>query len=274
MAKYRLVGMVGVALVAAFAVGGSLLTDALASHSNNVDVRVTARGTADGTGRVEFAIQQRLPGGTWSERKTGSARFMTPALIAAGTWKNATPVQVEIPADHGVAAPTPAPTGGDGSRRSRPIAYGERFQAGIVDMQIVAVDTDAWPEVQAENQFNNPPPDGKRFVLWTLEASNRRGSFDDSIWITERDFVLVGSRGVQYEHHDEGVDCGITPDPLDDWLYLDGHGRGRCALLSRSTRSGLGLLSVFSLLTPTEVTVRRYGSTLCRRGTFRQCCGD
>ena len=122
---------------------------------------------------------------------------MTPALIAQGTWKNATPVQVEIPADHTVVAvPTPAPTGGDGSSRSRPIAYGERFQAGVFDIQIVSVDTDAWPEIQAENQFNDPPPAGKRFVLWTLEVWNQRGSFDEPELIDEFDFELVGTRGV------------------------------------------------------------------------------
>ena len=107
--------MLGAAFAVALAVGGGLFAGAVASHSNDVDVRVTARGTADGTGRVEFAIQQRLPNGEWSARKTGSARFMTPALIAEGTWKNATPVQVEVPADHAVApvptsTPTPAPT--------------------------------------------------------------------------------------------------------------------------------------------------------------------
>ena len=240
MPKYRLMAMVGVALVAALAVGGGLLTDALASHSNSVDVRVTARGTADGTGRVEFAIQQRLPNGEWGERKTGSVRYMTPALIAEGTWKNATPVQIEIPADHAVVSvPTAAPTGGDGSRRSRPIAYGERFQAGVFDIQIVPVDTDAWPEIQAENQFNDPPPAGKRFVLWTVQIWNQRGSFDEPEVAWEYGFQLVGNRGVEYTP--AGESCGYTPSSLFERLYLGGSGTGTICVAVPIDEVGDGL---------------------------------
>ncbi len=110
MRKCGLLATMGAVLAVALTIGGDFVENVVASHSNSVDVRVTARGTADGTGRVEFAIQQRLPNGEWSPRKTGSARFMTPALIAEGTWKNASPVQVEVPADHAfVTDPTPTP---------------------------------------------------------------------------------------------------------------------------------------------------------------------
>ena len=69
--------------------------DALAVST--VVVTILARGTNDGTGRVEFGIQQRWVGGAWSDLKSGEARFMTPALIADGGWKHATPVKVAVP---------------------------------------------------------------------------------------------------------------------------------------------------------------------------------
>ena len=47
-------------------------------------------------------------------------------------------------------APAPLPSSGDGTKRSSPIAYGQKFQAGNFDMQIVGIDGDAWPEILAE----------------------------------------------------------------------------------------------------------------------------
>ncbi len=56
------------------------------------EVRVAARGTASGS--VEFAIQQRVAGGSWSELLFGRSRFMSPRLIALQAWRYATPVTV------------------------------------------------------------------------------------------------------------------------------------------------------------------------------------
>ena len=56
------------------------------------EVRVAARGTASGS--VEFAIQQRVAGGSWSELLFGRSRFMTPRLIAQQEWRYASPVSV------------------------------------------------------------------------------------------------------------------------------------------------------------------------------------
>ena len=84
---------------------------AVATNSADLEVRVTARGTESGS--VEFAIQQRMPDGTWSERITGRGRFMTPALIAEQQWKNATSVTVSVPLPEpatATATPTATPT--------------------------------------------------------------------------------------------------------------------------------------------------------------------
>ena len=99
-----------------------------------------------------------------------------------------------------IAETTPAamPSAGDGTKRSSPIAYGQRFQAGVFDMQITSVDTDAWPEIQAANRRADPPPAGTQYVRWEISVWNQRGSFDESEEINWADFDLVGTRGVEY----------------------------------------------------------------------------
>ena len=74
------------------------------SHSQSVDVRVAARSTDND--QIEFAIQQRLPDGSWSDYKFGSARFFGPSLHD-GRWKHATAVELELPIPH---PPTPTAT--------------------------------------------------------------------------------------------------------------------------------------------------------------------
>lgn len=125
--------------------------------------------------------------------------------------------------------PTPTPSSRDGTVRSKAFQYGEEFQAGILDMEIVAIDTNAWPEIQAENQFNDPPADGHKFVMWTLNVENARGSSDENEWITDSDFELVGSKNVLYTTYGDNR-CGVFPNELSERLYLDGATTGNVCL--------------------------------------------
>ena len=97
-------------------------------------------------------------------------------------------------------------------------------------MQITDVDWDAWPEIQAENQFNDPPSEGHRFVMWTMNVENVRGSMDESEWAREGDFEMVGSRNVLYYPFREESSCGVIPDELDAHLYRDGQTTGNVCL--------------------------------------------
>ncbi|MCY4639481.1 MAG: hypothetical protein OXC94_03965 [Chloroflexi bacterium] len=64
---------------------------------------MAARSTDSGS--IEFAIQQKLPDGAWSEYIFGRGRFFTERLHD-GNWKHATPVLVEVPVPHVVAEET------------------------------------------------------------------------------------------------------------------------------------------------------------------------
>ena len=91
-------------LTALFIAAISCIGVALADHSSeSLEVRVAARSTDND--RIEFAIQQRLPDGSWSDYKFGSARFFGPALHD-GEWKHATAVEVEVPISHAPASAT------------------------------------------------------------------------------------------------------------------------------------------------------------------------
>ena len=73
------------------------------------DLRIAAQPLTDG--RQEFALQQRRPGGTWSERMLPARRFVPPDA-AVGRWLASSPLAVGI--DAGSAEPDPADTpGGD-----------------------------------------------------------------------------------------------------------------------------------------------------------------
>ena len=55
-------------------------------------------------------------------------------------------------------------------------------------MQIIDIDLDAWPEIQAENSYNDPPTEGYRFVMWSMDVENVRGSVDEDEWANKSDF--------------------------------------------------------------------------------------
>ena len=108
-----------------------------------------------------------------------------------------------------------------GSTLSNPHPYGAKLSAGVFDMQITDVDMDAWPEIQAENRFNDPPADGRRFVMWTLVIENTRGLQDLSQEASEYDFTAVVS-GLVFDHLFGDADCGIYPNYLNHDLFLGG----------------------------------------------------
>ncbi len=91
---------------------GSIGVAVATNTSADLEVRIAARGTERGS--VEFALQQRLPDGSWSERLFGRQRFMTPELIAQRTWKYASPVTVSVPLpEDAPLTPTAAPPTSD-----------------------------------------------------------------------------------------------------------------------------------------------------------------
>ncbi len=108
-------------------------------------------------------------------------------------------------------------------------------------MQIVALDTDAWPEVLEESQFNDAPEEGDRYVMWTIEVENVRGSVDEYEDVSRFDFEVVGSENpVTYSPFSDR--CGLIPDELGAKLYKGGETRGNLCFSVPTDETGLTFL--------------------------------
>jgi hypothetical protein len=115
------------------------------------------------------------------------------------------------PSTIGVPA-TPDPGAPTGSR-DNPFALGTQFQAGEWSVIVNSVDLDAWPEIREENQFNDPPAEGREFVIFhvtaTYEGTETGSPAFDLSW------AIVGSLGNTFGGSMEDY-CGVIPEALDD----------------------------------------------------------
>lgn len=109
------------------------------------------------------------------------------------------------------ATPTATPLSG-GLSREVPMPRG---QALVVpegwEFTVLDVNGDAWPVIEAENQFNEPPEPGFRMVMIQLRAENISAAEPASLF--GGDFRLVGSADIGYSTFERS--CGVTPDGLD-----------------------------------------------------------
>lgn len=111
---------------------------------------------------------------------------------------------------------------GPGTSRSNPATLGTSVQTpNDLEVSIAIVDLDAWPLVQAENQFNEPPLEGSRMVLVTVSVTYS-GTGDETVSVSSNEFSLTGSRSVVYRSFDDGVYCGSIPEQLDGELFSGG----------------------------------------------------
>jgi hypothetical protein len=79
-------------------------------------------------------------------------------------------------------------------------------------VRVVSVTPDASAEIAAENQFNEPPAEGKQFFMAALEATYN-GSESSTFWVDVR-LKAVGASSVAYEGGFE-TDCGVVPNDID-----------------------------------------------------------
>lgn len=107
----------------------------------------------------------------------------------------------------------PAADDGDetGSSRDNPLPLGQQFTVGDWQVTITSATLDATDVVLDENQFNEPPVDGRQFVLVEVEATYN-GDETGLAWL-DLDFSIVGSGGNTFSY---GVDdyCGVVPGDL------------------------------------------------------------
>ncbi len=93
--------------------------------------------------------------------------------------------------------------------RGNPAPITATASIGDWDVTIVDVDRDASARILQENQFNDPPDEGRAFVMWTVEAVYTGDDSGDPSW--DLSWKLVGSAGNSFDDR-----CGVIPDNLRD----------------------------------------------------------
>src|SRR5690625_1268979 len=84
---------------------------------------------------------------------------------------------------------------------------------------------EAWDEVRAENQFNDPPGEGMEFWILPVTVTYVGEETGDPFW--DLDFGFVGDDSRTYDD-----DCGVIPDELYDVgeVYPDGEASANVCL--------------------------------------------
>jgi hypothetical protein len=97
--------------------------------------------------------------------------------------------------------------------RDNPLEIGTRIEMGDWTVAVTDVELHATEAVIAENQFNDPPVDGRQFVMFSVDATYE-GDDSGQAWI-DFSWAIVGGAGNTFG---SGMDdyCGVIPDPLDD----------------------------------------------------------
>lgn len=111
------------------------------------------------------------------------------------------------PVDQSTSAGAPAPRRFDG------VPLGQEAQVDGWKIKVVSVNPDAAQVVAAENQFNDPPPAGKQYVITTLEATYT-GDESSTFWF-DVSLRVVGASAVAYEA--SAARCGVIPDDVT-WI--------------------------------------------------------
>ena len=181
--------------------------------------RKTSRGwvkaASDRTSRMgKFSIRQAVPGtaGIYpfrvAAKKYDAGRKTYKALKTPTVKVTVTAAPTPTP-----PPPTPPPPPAPGSREN-PYLINTPFQVGSWRFILGAADFDAWPEIQAENEFNDPPPPGWSYVTVPVTYTYLGPETGSPFWDTDVEFV--GNDGIVY---DDGVSdqwCGVVPNDVLD----------------------------------------------------------
>jgi hypothetical protein len=115
-----------------------------------------------------------------------------------------------VPSEQALPTPAAEAVAPGESSRDQPVPMGTAAKVGDWSIAVVAVTPDAWPIIQAENSFNDPPEPGHQFVMVTVSMTyegmeSADPGFDPS-------FKAVGASNVAYDTFSPG--CGVVPQAL------------------------------------------------------------
>ncbi len=97
--------------------------------------------------------------------------------------------------------------------RPNPLAPGTTFAVGDWTVELAPTNTDAEDVVRDENIFNDPPADGRQFVLVEVTVTYT-GDDSGTPWL-DLSFDFYGSDGNTFGSGSDDY-CGVIPDSLND----------------------------------------------------------
>jgi hypothetical protein len=109
-----------------------------------------------------------------------------------------------------------------------------------LQIDIVALDDDAWPLLKAHNYLNDPPLEGMTPLLITLRVTNVEGLADEPIKLWDSDFKLTGSRNKVYETFE--ASCGVIPDLLNGVVERGSSMEGKICFQAPVAENGFKLI--------------------------------
>lgn len=122
-------------------------------------------------------------------------------------------VDPEDAGEVGEADEAPAADDAELGTRTNPLEIGTRIEMGGWSLAVTDVTLDATDLVMEENQFNDPPAEGRQFVLFAVDATYE-GEESGTAWL-DFSWAIVGSEGNTFGTAMDDY-CGSIPSSLDD----------------------------------------------------------
>lgn len=109
--------------------------------------------------------------------------------------------------------PSPTPEEAAPGTRTNPLPLNTTARIGDWEVTILSVTKDANEQVMAENQFNDPPAEGRQFVMAEVEATYV-GEDSGTFWVDMSD-KYYGASGNTFGSSMEDS-CGVIPNGMSD----------------------------------------------------------
>lgn len=141
-----------------------------------------------------------------------------------------------VPTETPAPTPTPLPVG---LSRANPFGPGDVVSSDSWEVQVLETvrGEEAWQQILAANQFNDPPPEGMEYLSILIYAKNISAA-EDAIRISDADFNVTGEDNILY---DRAYVSGLEPE-LEAELFSDGETEGWITYLVREDEHNLMLV--------------------------------
>jgi hypothetical protein len=126
------------------------------------------------------------------------------------------PAGVEAPPVTESPAPVSVPAVSVAAGERVPVGHKVKF--GGWELVLHTTDVDATQKVLSENQFNEPPLPGRKFVISDVTITNAGSAEADPFRLS---FGVVGPSDKIYKTFEEDSSCGVVPNDIDRFSRLD-----------------------------------------------------